>query len=43
VAVTDESQILCPGNDEAGYAELCQMPTQLTFWPVLLKATGGYE
>lgn len=43
MAVMDESQILCLGNDEAGYAELCQMLTPLTPWPVLLKATGGYE
>jgi transposase len=43
VAVTDESQILCLGNDEAGYAEWCQILTPLTPWPVLLKATGGYE
>lgn len=43
MAVTDESQILCPGNDEAGYAELCQMLTPLHPWPVLLKGNGGYE
>ena len=43
VAVTGETQTLHLDNDEAGYAELCQLLGPLEPRLVLLEATGGYE
>ena len=43
VAVTGEAQTLSLGNDEAGYAEVCQVLAPLEPRLVLLEATGGYE
>jgi transposase len=43
VAVTGETQTLNLGNDEAGYAEVCQLLAPLEPRLVLLEATGGYE
>ena len=42
-AVTGELATLSLGNDEAGYAALCQVLVPLAPRLVLLEATGGYE